>query len=132
MANNHIVKKKVDKDCEYHRHILDQVLAQKDKGRIIGTDKCWFAQIGPCVAMVQFVEGGGGGCWDEMKLWPVESFTGQNRCCRPCFEIRWSDDSITVETYQPGNWEKELLGFLGNQLKRREREIERHIDNDAY
>lgn len=125
-------KKKIDKDYEYHRLILDHVLAQKAAGKSIGDDNCWFAQIGPCIAMVQFVEEGSGCCWDEMKLWPLDSFKSKNVCCRPCFEITWSDDSITVEAHQPGNWEKELLGHVGNQLKRREIESAPYIDEDNY
>lgn len=125
-------KKKKDKNHEYHRLILDHVISQKAAGKIIGEENCWFAQIGPCIAMVQFVEEGSGGCWDEMKLWPLDSFTSNKVCCRPCFEIVWSDDSITVEAYQPGNWENELLGYIGKDVKRREAMSAPYNEEDAY
>jgi hypothetical protein len=125
-------EQKKDKDYDYHRLILDHVLAQKTAGKTIGDDNCWFAQVGPCIAMVQYIEEGSGCCWDEMKLWPLDSFTSNNVCCRPCFEITWGDDSITVNAYQSGNWEKELLGHIGNSLKHREAEFARYVHEDDY
>lgn len=124
------ILKRNDKSYAYYKVIIDYVLDRSGNNRGWDKDHFWFVQIGDFVAMVDYVREGSGCCTDRIKLWQSEAFRGEKVFCVPCFEAEWCDDSVTVTAYRPGDWEKELFGHIGADLKRREAECQREIENN--
>lgn len=67
--------------------------------------------------MIEDYEANTGCHYQRMKLWEVASLRTNDSCCRPCLEIEWSGDTLTLKTFHPGDWERELLGYVSAQAQ---------------